>query len=92
MAGGPTLPFAQSGSFRTVSVHELLQRPPGRGWISRGRSRVALGAMYPLAVTSRWHRLLDWWARHRPLGWLERGFGNLDDWRPDPPVMERLIR
>lgn len=39
-----------------------------------------------------WRQFLDWLHAHRPLAWFERGFGELDSWRPDPPVMDRLIR
>jgi len=43
-------------------------------------------------ITVLRHRLRGWWNRHRPLGWFETAFGSFETWRPDPPVMERLIR
>ena len=37
-------------------------------------------------------RLQQWLLAHRPLGWLDGLTSELDSWKPDPPVWERLIR
>lgn len=56
----------------------------GRGW--------SKPVMNLATITVLRHRLRGWWNRHRPLGWFETAFGSFETWRPDPPVMERLIR
>lgn len=43
-------------------------------------------------VSSLWQRLDQWWHEHRPLEWVEVSFGDLREWKPDPNVMDRLVR
>ena len=49
--------------------------------------------MHFLHPSNLWHHLSRWLREHRPLAWVERSCTvSLEKWRPDPPVMDRLIR